>query len=86
MDIDFTSDYVVNDNDVTFFAIVDNQTVACIVSNAVLDELTTPDDEDNDAKALFEDHQYKFEEIAEGMIRNHQVVDGEVHIANAELL
>lgn len=32
MDIDFTSDYVVNDNDVTFFAIVDKQTVACIVS------------------------------------------------------
>ncbi|MDO8827272.1 DUF1488 family protein [Methylophaga sp.] len=85
MDIDFTSDYVVNDNDVTFFAIVDNQTVACIVSKAVLLELTTPDDED-DAETVFLDHQYKFEEIAEGMIRNHQAVDGEVHIADAELL
>lgn len=83
MDIDFTSDYVVNDNDVTFFAIVDNQTVACIVSKAALLELTTPDDED-DAETLFLDHQYKFEEIAEGMIRSHQVVDGEIHIHDVE--
>jgi 3'-phosphoadenosine 5'-phosphosulfate sulfotransferase (PAPS reductase)/FAD synthetase len=85
MDIDFTSDYVVNDNDVTFFAIVDNQTVACIVTTAALEELTSSDDED-DVETLFLDHQYKFEEIAEGMIRNHQAVDGEVHITSTELL
>lgn len=83
MDIDFTSDYVVNENDVTFFAVVDNQTVACIVSKAVLEELA--DDED-DSETLFLDYQYKFEEIAEAMIRNHQAVDGEVQIASAELL
>ena len=44
MDIDFTGEYLVNDQDVTFYAIVNNQTVACIVSTAALDELADPDD------------------------------------------
>lgn len=85
MDIDFTNNYLVNDNDVTFFATVDKQqTVACIVSKAALDELLTADD-DEDTEELFLAYQYKFEEIAEAMIRNHQVVDGEIHIIHAEL-
>ena len=78
MDIDFTGEYLVNDQDVTFYAIVNNQTVACIVSTAALDELA-------DAETLFLDHQYKFEEIAEGLILNHKVIDGEIHIHRGEL-
>ncbi|MBN47043.1 MULTISPECIES: DUF1488 family protein [unclassified Methylophaga] len=84
MDIDFTGEYLVNDQDVTFYAIVNNQTVACIVSTAALDELADPDDHE-DAETLFLDHQYKFEEIAEGLILNHKVFDGEIHIHRGEL-
>jgi hypothetical protein len=84
MDIDFTGEYLVNDQDVTFYAIVNNQTVACIVSTAALVELADPDDE-MDAESVFLDHQYKFEEIAEGLILNHKVVDGELHINRGEL-
>ena len=46
MDIDFTGEYVVNDNDVTFYAIANQQTVACVVANSALAELPNPDDED----------------------------------------
>jgi len=84
MDIDFTGEYLVNDQDVTFYAVVNNQTVACIVSSAALDELADPD-EDEDAETLFLDHQYKFEEIAEGLILNHKVDNGEIHIDRGEL-
>lgn len=84
MDIDFTGEYLINDQDVTFYAVVENEPVACIVSTATLDALADPDDED-DAETVFLEHQYKFEEIAEGLILNHQVVDGEVHIHRVEL-
>ena len=84
MDIDFTGEYLINDQDVTFYAIVNNQTVACIVSTAALDDLAYPDDE-IDAETVFLEHQYKFEEIAEGLILNHKVVDGELHIDRGEL-
>mgnify|MGYP003651295485 CR=1 FL=1 len=56
----------------------------CIVSTAALDELADPDDE-MDAETVFLEHQYKFEEIAEGLILNHKVVDGELHIDRGEL-
>lgn len=83
MDIDFTGEYVVNDNDVTFYAIANQQRVACVVANSALAELPNPDDEDYET--LFLEHQYKFEEIAEGLLMNHKVVDGEIHINRGEL-
>lgn len=84
MNIDFTGEYLVNDHGVTFYAIVNEQAVACVISKAALNEMANPNGED-DAETLFLEHQYQFEGIAEGLLLNHRAVDGEIHITRSKL-
>lgn len=86
MNIEFKKEPVKNENGgINFFAEIDKQTILCVVSAAILQDINS-DSRMDGVEQQFEDNKYRLQEIAENKIRNQEVENGTVTIIQDDVL